>query len=207
MWRGFQMWIIQTGASSEPVSDCGCFFPPGKSHALVLRSGSGQSLRRCFIVLLLLIPVRLSRACLARDDKHQGSYGSVYLVEMVALLPCDFAVLPLRDSICFPIPLNLGSLCFCFGRVMLCNFQAWPLPGLPAAASCLLEARHHAVRTPTLSPQCSESPHPCVSGAGGWDTLWEEREAEEHWEVGPSAHAAQAVTPHSRDELPWARPS
>lgn len=100
---------------------------------------------------------------------------------MVALLPCDFAVLLLRDAVCFPIPLNQGSLCFCFGRVMLCNFQAWPLPGLAAAASCLLEARHHAMRTPTLRPQCSESPHLCVSGAGGWDTLWGEKKQRNTW--------------------------
>lgn len=61
------------------------------------------------------------------------------------------------------------------------HFQAQPLTGLAASASCLLEARHHATRTPILRPQCSESPQPCVRGVGGWDTLCGEREAEEYW--------------------------
>ena len=35
---------------------------------------------------------------------------------MVALLSRDFAILPLKDALYFPVPLNLDRLCVCFDK-------------------------------------------------------------------------------------------
>lgn len=131
----FQMRVIQIGVSQEPISDLWMLI----SFWKVWKWSESQK--------MFYWPVTKSswtRRCLARDDKRQGR---VRLPEKVALLPCDFALRPLRDAVYFCIPLNLGRLCFYFEKqsmveVMLCNFQAYPLTSLAASASCLLEVRH-----------------------------------------------------------------